>query len=78
MPTGSVRILQSVLVLHALYYLPITSYIAWLVPQFATMMSTGREASTQVAIAVVTVLGRSAWRQLALCGCSGTGSRFPR
>ncbi|MBO3733714.1 hypothetical protein [Glycomyces niveus] len=45
--------LQVVLVLHALYYLPVTGYLIWIVPQLATMMSTEPSGAAQIVIGFV-------------------------
>jgi hypothetical protein len=49
-PRKWIRILQVVLVLHALYYLPVTGYLAWIIPQLATMMSAEPSRTAQIVI----------------------------
>jgi hypothetical protein len=52
-PRKWIRILQVVLILHALYYLPVTGFLAWIMPQLATMMSTEPSRAAQIAIGVI-------------------------
>lgn len=52
-PWKWIRILQVVLILHALYYLPVTGFLAWIIPQLATIMSTEPSVAAKVVIGVI-------------------------
>lgn len=52
-PWKWIRILQVVLILHALYYLPVTGFLAWIIPQLATMMSVEPSVETQIVIGAI-------------------------
>jgi hypothetical protein len=55
-PWKWIRVLQVVLVLHAIYYLPVTGFLAWAIPQVTTMMSTDPLRAAQVVIGIIGII----------------------